>query len=141
MDENSFDAAEDRKYKKLGGSVDIGYSFLGIKVGGEGSQEKSIATGDSRGIKISFKVRSVQINRLWVSPTALRIQKWEVPGLAPGAWSTGVLDSSNNGLFPLLTTQIIVAKDITVTAAKFSQEITDTLTKFDGKVGVGTIVS
>ena len=141
VDENSFDATQDSKYKKLGGYVDVGYDFLGIKAGGEGSQEKKISTGDSRGIKISFKVRSVQINRRWLDPSALKIQKWVVPGLAPGAWSTGILDKSNTGSFPLLSTQMIVAKDIKVTADKFSQEITDSLKKFDAKVGVGIIVS
>ena len=141
VDQNSFDATQDKEYKKLGGSVSIGYDFLGIKAGGEGSQEKKISTGDSRNVKLTFKVRSVEINRPWLDPSALKVQKWVVPGLAPGAWSTGVLDKSNTGSFPLLTTQLIVAKDIKVTADKFSQEITDSLTKFDGKVGVGIIVS
>ena len=141
VDENSFDATQDREYKKLGGSVDVGYSFLGIKVGGEGSEEKKISTGDSRGVKISFKVRAVEISRPWLDPSVLKVENWIVPGLAKGAWSTGVLNSSNKGVFPLLTTQLIVAKDITVTAAKFSQEVTDSLTKFDAKVGVGVIVS
>ena len=141
VDQKSFDATQDQEYKKLGGYVDVGYDFLGIKAGGEGSQEKRISTGNSRGIKLTFKVRSVDINRPWLDPAALKIQKWVVPGLAPGAWSTGVLDKNNKGSFPLLTTQLIVAKDIKVTADKFSQEITDSLTKFDAKVGVGIIVS
>ena len=141
MDENSFDARQDREYKKLGGSVSAGYSFLSLMLGGEGSQEHRIEIGNSRDVKISFKVHSVQINRPWLDPSALKINKWIIPGLAPDAWSTGVLDSSNKGSFPLLTTQLIVAKDITVTAAKFSREVTDSLTKFDANVGVGVIVS
>ena len=141
VDQNSFDETQNREYKKLGGSVSVGYSFLSLKLGGEGSQEKRIETGDSRGVKISFKVRSVEINRPWLDPSALKVEKWRLPGLSPGAWSTGVLDSSNKGSFPLLTTQMIVAKDITVTAAKFSREVTDSLTKFDATVDVGVIVS
>ena len=141
VDERSFDATEDKEYKKLGGSGSVGYSFLSLKLGGEGSEEKRIETGNSWDVKISFKVRSVQINRPWLDLSALKIENYRIPGLAPGAWSTGVLDSSNKGSFPLLTTQMIVAKDITVTAAKFSQEITNSLTKFDAKVGVGVIVS
>ena len=141
VDEKSFDATQSREYKRLGGSVSVGYSFLSLKLGGEGSQEKRIETGDSRGVTISFKVRSVEINRPWVDPSALKVEKWILPGLSSGAWSTGVLDNSNKGSFPLLTTQMIVAKDITITAAKFSKEVTDNLTKFDAKVGVGVIVS
>ena len=141
VNEKSSDATQSREYKKLGGSVSVGYSFLSLKLGGEGSKEQRIGTGDSRGVTISFKVRSVEINRPWVDPSALKIDKWRLPGLAAGGWSTGLLDSSNKGSFPLLTTQMIVAKDITVTAAKFSKEVTDSLTKFDAKVGVGVIVS
>ena len=141
VDQNSFDATQDREYKKLGGTVDVGYSFLGIKAGGEGSKEKKISTGDSRNVKITFQVRSVQINRPWFDPSVFALQKYVVPGVGPGSWSTGVLDSSNKGVFPLLTTQLIVAKDITITADKFSKEVTDSLTKFDAKVGVGIVVS
>ena len=141
VDAKSFDATQDREYKKLGGSLSVGVSFLSIKAGGEGSQEKKIDTGSSRGIKISFKVRSVQINRPWLDTGALKIEHYVVPGVGPGDWSTGVLDSSNKGSFPLLTTQMIVVGDVTVTAEKWSKEVTDALTKFDAKAGVGVIVS
>ena len=115
--------------------------FLSVSSKTTHTEKKNFQTADSRDVQISFKVRSVEINRPWVDPSALKIQKWEVPGLAPGAWSTGVLDKSNTGSFPLLTTQLIVAKDIKVTASKFSQEIIDTLNKFETSTQVGVLVS
>ena len=93
--------------------------------------EKKVDIGDTQDVKIHLKVRSVQINRPWIDLSALKIQNWGIPGEGPGAWSTGVLDSSNDGSFPLLSTRMIVAKDITITSSSFSKEIVDTLKTFN----------
>jgi len=66
-------------------------------------------------VKISLKVRAVQINRPWFDMSLLHNENYTIPGETPGSWSTGVLDKDNKGSFPLLSTQMIVAKDITVT--------------------------
>jgi len=47
----------------------------------------------------------------------LHNENFKIPGERPGSWSTGVLDKYNTGSFPLLSTEIIVAKDVTVTTA------------------------
>ena len=154
---------QSRKYKMLGGkpnaSLDfvvdqhppdqlLGYklntpldfaSFLQIR--GEGVQEKKVDIGNSQDVKIDLKVRSVQINRPWIDLSALKIQDWRIPGERPGAWSTGVLDSNNNGSFPLLSTRMIVARKITVTASSFSKEIVNTLKTFNPAVESAVLVS
>ena len=68
-------------------------------------------------VKISFKVRAVQINRPWLDLGVLNNRNYTIYGEDSGSWSTGELDANNNGSFPLLTTQMIVAKDIAVTAS------------------------
>ena len=141
MDEHSGDQQQSAVYKKLGGSIKLGYSFLGVKAGGNISDEKKVETGDSRDVKISFKVRSVQIDRPWLDLSVLKMQNYKIPGEGPGSWSSGELESSNTGSCPLITTQMIVAKDIKITASKFSQEIIDTMRNIDGSVNVGLIVS
>ena len=86
-------------YKKLGGPVNTYYSL------------------DKRSdVEISFKVRSVQINRPWLDISMLN-RNFTIDGEDPGSWSTGELDADNNGSFPLLSTQMIVAKNITVTGS------------------------
>lgn len=104
---------------------DHGLSKKYITLGGKPS------AGNSLDIKIDLKVRSVQINRPWIDLSALTIQGWTIPGIRSGAWSTGVIDSSNNGSFPLLSTQMIVAKDVTITSTKLNQELQKTLTAFN----------
>ncbi len=97
--------------------------------------------GNSLDVKIDLKVRSVQINRPWIDLSALNIRDWTIPGVKSGAWSTGVIDSSNNGSFPLLSTQMIVAKDITITGTKLSQELQRTVKAFNPSIDNAVIVS
>ena len=141
MDQHSDNKHQSTIHKRLGGSAKLGYSFLGIKAGGSGSQEKKVDAGDSRDVKISFKVRAVQVNRPWLDLSALRVEHYSIPGEGSGSWSTGELSSSNKGSFPLVTSQVIVAKDITITASKFSKEVIDTVKKFDGSAHFGLVVS
>ena len=97
-------------YTKLGGSVATYYSL-----------------DKHSDVKISFKVRAVQISRPWLDLSVLNNKNYKIYGEDPGSWSTGELDADNNGSFPLLSTQMIVARDITVTAStEMEQEaITD----------------
>ena len=67
-------------------------------------------------VKISLNISAVQIYRPWLDLSVLR-KNFKYPGMPSGSWSNGKLDSSNTGVFPLLTTAMIVAKDITVTAS------------------------
>lgn len=88
-------------YKKLGGAVTTTYQGL----------------NELNDVKISFKVRAVQINRPWLDLSVLRRDDYRIPGERPSSWSSGLLDRTNQGSFPLLSTQMIVAKDIKVTAS------------------------
>ena len=87
-------------YTKLGGSVATYYTL-----------------DKHSDVKISFKVRAVQINRPWIDLSVLNNKYYTVYGEDPGSWSTGELDADNKGSFPLLSTQMIVARDIKVTAS------------------------
>lgn len=68
------------------------------------------------------KVHSAQIDCPWLDLSALRVEYNKIPGEASGSWSTGELNSSNRS-FPLITSQMIVAKDIKIAASKFSKEV------------------
>ena len=124
MDKHSpDDHSMSKKYNKLGGKP-ITSGFVDF-IGGEDVRKKKvdIGIGNSQDVKIDLKVRSVQINRPWINLSALNIHEWRIPGEKSGAWSTGIIDTSNNGSFPLLSTQMIIAKDITITGTKFSQQL------------------
>ena len=136
------DANQSKEYKRLGGMPNAPLEFVTfLQIRGEGVQEKKIDIGDSRDVKFFLKVRSVQINRPWVDLSALKIEHWKIPWQGPSSWSTGILDSSNNGSFPLLSNRMIVARDIKITASEFSKEIVNTLKMFNLSVESAVLVS
>ena len=139
MDPHSDDDYQHMKYRKLGGIEGTSSNFISLLQ--PGGEEKTIDIGDSQDVKINLKVRSVQIDRSWIDLSALKLQEWKIPGEEPSSWSTGLLESSNSGSFPLLSTEMIVAKDITVTATKFSKEISNTLKAFNSSVDSAVLVS
>ena len=75
----------------------------------------SAVTDEHSDVKISLKVRTVQISRPWFDPSVLSNINYTINGEKEGSWSTGELSADNDGWFPLLPTQMIVARDIKVT--------------------------
>ena len=70
-------------------------------------------------LTFSFKVHKVAINRPWVDVSVLQRTDIGISGIKAGLWSSGELDiKKNSGVFPLLTTDFIVAKDIEISANK-----------------------
>ena len=64
-----------------------------------------------------------------------------IPGLSAGAWSTGELSPNNNEVMLSITTALVLARNIEITSAKFSQEITDYMKQTDWTVHSGLFVS
>ena len=119
MDESQDDNEQHNLYKALGGSKDT-------------SAEKDNDDDDSNNnsnhksdlkVQLSLNVRAVQINRPWLNLDILKLNNFKIPGEQSGSWSTGELSSKNKGSFPMLSTQMIVAKDFNFTATKHSQTV------------------
>jgi len=141
VQKNTEDDVQYQYYLKLGGSASVSAGFISVGAKGSGKTETVATTEHSTNIKIYAKVRSVQINRPWLEPAVMKLQNYTVPGFGPGSWSTGNLDSKNKGSFPMLSTQLIVAKEIKVTADSFSKEVSDTLKSFNASTQIGFLVS
>jgi len=72
------------------------------------------------GYSISFKVCRVSIERPWLKLALLSTKNWWMFGTPAGMYSTGTAEN-NAGMFPLLTTSLIVIRDLKITA-NWSQE-------------------
>jgi len=141
IDEHSEEHSASKEYDHLGGSAGVSYAFISVSGEADGKMEKEIQGDGSRDMKLSFKVRTAQINRPWLNLSALDVENYKIPGEKAGAWSTGNLDSKNKGSLPLISTQMVVAKDITVTSSKFNQEIINTMKDFEASGKTGFLVS
>ena len=51
-------------------------------------------------------------------------------------WSTGQIHGNNDGVFPLMSTQIVVAKNITLRATKFNDKFKQSLVNFDSSTEI-----
>jgi len=141
VEEHSEEHSSSKEYEHLRGSVGVTYGFINVRAKADEIQSKEVVGSGSKDAKLSFKVRSVQINRPWLNLSALQVDSYKIPGVKAGSWSTGELNSKNNGSLPLISNQMIVAKDITVTASKFDSEITETMMHFDASAQAGLLVS
>ena len=93
-------------------------------------KESGASAENSKNIKISFKCKTVEIVREWLDTSVLHYENITLAGMKAGQWSTGVMEPTNQGSFPLLLTTFVVAKDISVTATRFSEELLDSFHKF-----------
>lgn len=83
----------------------------------------------------------MKIIRPWLQMSILKLEGLKIPGLRPQAWSTGELNEKNQGMMPVLTDQLVLARNISVFSKKFSQTITDHVEKTDWSTHTGLLVS
>jgi len=102
---------------------------------------EKVSTDDSKDIHISFQMATVQINRPWCDLSILRLAGLTLPGLKPEGWSTGKLSPNNNGSMPMFNTQVVLAKDISITANTFSQRVVDYIANTNWHASHGYFVS
>jgi len=138
---SSDNQVEREKYDKLnvGGRVD--YEFFSVGADYTSKDRKTFTSKDSSNIQITFEMATVQINRPWFDLSILRLPDLTIPGLPAGGWSTGEVNLSNKGQMPLLNTKLVLVRNVTISATKFSQQITDTLKQTDWSTNVGLFVS
>lgn len=67
------------------------------------------------GFELSFDYRVVGLRRAWLRSTLLSLSGWKIPGLAPLKISNGH-PSGNLGLMPLITTRMLVVRNLVVHA-------------------------
>lgn len=70
---------------------------------------------DGTRIRISYRFARVEIRRPWLDFSLLSLGGWSMPGRPRNALSTGSL-KDNPGLFSLLPTSMIVARDVQISA-------------------------
>lgn len=127
-------------FSKLSTEVEASYSALiasaSVKGGFSSDNEKSSLTEQGTDLKISFKVRKVTIQRPWLDPIVLCYPTLGMKGMEAGAWSSGDLNKSNKGRFPLLPTAMVVAKDVNISWGTVKSSLENTLKKTDSNASV-----
>ena len=105
--------------------MDVSYGGLFYSGSASGGFDKKSGntslTQKGSNLSISFKVRKVLIQRPWLQEEILNYPTLGINGLPESKWSTGDLSfTKNDGIFPILPTAFVVAKDVVITAESYS---------------------
>ena len=86
--------------------------------------KQNALTSDTTNLKFSFKLHEVAIDRPWMNMDVFQYTNIGIEGLEAGSWSNGKSKKKkNNGIFPLLPTHFLVAKDIRISAHKYDERL------------------
>ena len=97
---------------------------------GERKRFNMALPADDCEMSVSFNGQIIEIVRPWLDTSLLAYNNITLAGAEEAQWSTGVMDKSNKGTFPLLPTNFVAVKDVTITGNKFSNQMKDTFDKF-----------
>ncbi|WP_369211863.1 hypothetical protein [Streptomyces flavofungini] len=121
----------------VGGGVNLGV----WRVGAAGTTERtqySLNTETSN-MTISFRFGRIEIRRRWLDTSLTSLRGWSTAGRRPGDYSTGEVNDKNEGIFSLLPTAFIVARDIKISADWGSTDLQRATqsTSIRSSVGIG----
>jgi hypothetical protein len=90
----------------------LGPAGLGIwSLGAQKALRRETLSAQTKRIRIRFKYARVGVRRPWLDASLFSLANWSMAGRTRHQLSTGSL-SRNEGLFPLLPTALIVARDL-----------------------------
>ena len=107
-----------------------GVRFLFFSFGGKKGETVKTTSEDTKGLSISFKVKTVDIRRPWMDTALLDYTCLTLADASAGQWSDGKMQASTSQSFPLLPTAMVLATDIQVTATQFSSHTKDVFEEF-----------
>lgn len=100
------------RYSAGGGA---GWGLWRVGGGSSGEFRSYNSHSETEDVEVSFKLGRIEIRRPWLDPALLSLRNWSVAGAQPGFYSNGSFDD-NDGVFPLLPTGFVVARDIQIRA-------------------------
>jgi hypothetical protein len=107
--------SEDSRFSRYGAGGGVNFGLW--RVGGGASHESSqynLST-ETHNLEVSFRFARVEVRSPWLKDNLMSLDGWSVAGRAPGAYSDGTA-TTNAGVFPLLRSSFIVARDLKIRA-------------------------
>lgn len=109
-------------YEAYGGGASFGWGLW--SVGGSGGQTRQEHTEHSTAtdVEISFRLGSIQIQRPWMDMTFFKLGGWYLTGQSKGVISSGIAPNTDERILPQIPVQILVARDINISATWSDRE-------------------
>ncbi|WP_218964985.1 hypothetical protein, partial [Nostoc linckia] len=127
---------ENSRFESYGASGGVNFGLWRVGGGGSHQSQQYDLSEDTTGLKASFRFGRVEIRRRWLDASLLSLRGWSTAGRSPGSYSNGN-DSNNPGVFSLLPTSFIVARDIQISATWGSTDIHNASQSTSASASVG----
>lgn len=102
------------RFAQFGGQAALGSGLWGGHA--QNQRFRRSVTQQSVDIRVRFKFARVSIRRPWLDTSLFSLAGWSMAGRQRNELSTGSL-TGNTGIFPLLPSSIIIARDLQISAA------------------------
>lgn len=109
------------RFPQLGRPADLGAGLWQYRA--QNNLLRRPVAQDSLNIRVRFKFARVNIYRPWLNASLFSLGNWSMAGRRRNELSTGSL-KGNTGIFPLLPTSIIVARDLQISGTWSHTEVT-----------------
>jgi hypothetical protein len=132
IDKNSF-------WGKIEGSGKLDLGFFAARASGEVDFKYYKLSKSSQKMVLKFDVAVIELDREWYLGEMFEAKNWKAPDTAKDAYSTGKLDNSNKGSYPLYPAQIVVIRNFSCSAewAKEDEERILAMLKVSTEVKLG----
>jgi hypothetical protein len=112
----SYYRSERSKFSSWSGNTGLGWGLWSFSGGSSGQSESHDIHRETEELEVAFKLGRVTIHRPWLDASLFHLPRWSVGGVEPGGYSTGKIGPNNDGMFALLPTAFMVARDIEISA-------------------------
>ena len=132
--------SEHSAFSSVSAETDVSYGGLFYSGGASGGftkkQGNTSLTQKGSNLKITFKIRKVLVQRPWFQPSIMQYPTLGINGVPQNSWSNGELSfKDNRGLFPILPTAFVVAKDVVIHADSFTKTAQTSFESLDTHAG------
>ena len=107
--------SEDSRFSSYGAGGGVNFGLWRVGASGSHQSQQSDMSQQTSNMNISFRFGRIEIRRRWLNSALFSLRGWSTAGRSPGDYSNG-RDTNNPGVFALLPTAFIVARDIKISA-------------------------
>ncbi|MDY6932560.1 MAG: hypothetical protein SVJ22_11685 [Halobacteriota archaeon] len=116
IDSNDLHTDDKSFWTRVDGKTKFDLGIFSTKADVEGKVHYTKLSTETKNLKLQTEIAGIQVIRSWYDGQILSLNDWKVPGVSRNGYSTGKIESSNKGSFPLLTTKAVLIRNLSIIA-------------------------
>jgi hypothetical protein len=138
LTESDFQSDYSKTVHNWGAAAGFSLGFFSIGATGSGKHEKVKSSMSMSGVKISFRVGKVRVERGWFSGSFVESNYWKLHESSPQFLNGEIIsDGKGKGLMPSIVTELIIASEVSIDFSENQSSFEWAKNKVDSNVGIG----